>query len=239
MFLEMIKTVNFTSVKVRQLQDCLNKAVKIFQEPTERRKRTPNLGGFCRLRLSGSPNDLTFTMVASPTQGQKTRLISPNKLADKVGTHTLLNSFKWAFTDLLPGKEPKLYYTVTSFDAIKVRVSQFSVGGRGLTYFLLTYCLPFLILCNSKLNPNPMDTKKNTLEYWKSQLDEIWLEQMKMIHKGKNMDEIIGYAFADLISQPERLERANASDFKRLVNGWLSNRKPEQKKGVRIDLKNI
>lgn len=55
MFLEMIKTVNFTSVKVRQLQDCLNKAVKIFQEPTERRKRTPNLGGFCRLRPSHIP----------------------------------------------------------------------------------------------------------------------------------------------------------------------------------------
>lgn len=84
-----------------------------------------------------------------------------------------------------------------------------------------------------------MDAKKNTLDYWKSQLDEIWLDQMRMIHKGKNMDEIIGYAFADLISQDERLERATASDFKRLVNSWLSNRKPEQKKGNRIDLRNV
>ena len=47
-----------------------------------------------------------------------------------------------------PVREPKLYYTDTSFDAIG-RVSQFSLGGRGLTYFFLTYYLPFPILSNS------------------------------------------------------------------------------------------
>lgn len=67
-----------------------------------------------------------------------------------------------------------------------------------------------------------------TLDYWKSQLDEIWLEQMAMVHKGKNIDEIIGYAFADLISQPERLEKADASDFKRLCNSWLSKTRPDK-----------
>jgi hypothetical protein len=67
-----------------------------------------------------------------------------------------------------------------------------------------------------------------SLDYWKSQLDEIWLEQMIIIHKGKNIDEIIGYAFADLMSQPERLETATASDFKRLVNSWLSNKRPDK-----------
>ena len=62
---------------------------------------------------------------------------------------SLLNHLRRAFYDLLPANEPKLNYTDTSFDAIKVRVSQFSLGGRGLTYFFLTYFLPFLILCNS------------------------------------------------------------------------------------------
>lgn len=65
-----------------------------------------------------------------------------------------------------------------------------------------------------------------SLDYWKSQLDDRWLEAMAMVHKGKNIDEIIGYAFADLMSQPERLEKADASDFKRLVNSWLSNKRP-------------
>lgn len=78
-----------------------------------------------------------------------------------------------------------------------------------------------------------------TVEYWKKQLDEIWLSNIRYVHKGKDIDKIIEYAFLDLISQDERLERATASDFKRLVNSWLSNRKPEQKKGNRIDLKNI
>lgn len=84
-----------------------------------------------------------------------------------------------------------------------------------------------------------MDTKKNTLEYWRSQLDEIWLEQMQMIHKGKDMEEIIGYAYADLISQPERMERANASDFKRLVNSWLSNKRPMKPKTKLLDLTDL
>lgn len=51
-----------------------------------------------------------------------------------------------------------------------------------------------------------------------------------MIHRGKDIDKIIELAYGDLISQDERLERATASDFKRLVNSWLSNRKPEPTK---------
>jgi len=85
-----------------------------------------------------------------------------------------------------------------------------------------------------------MTVNKMNIEYWKSQLGEIWLEQMQMIHKGKNIEEIIGYAYADLISQPERLERADASDFKRIVNSWLSNKRPMVKKpSNRLDLTNI
>ena len=78
-----------------------------------------------------------------------------------------------------------------------------------------------------------------TLNYWKSQLDEIWLEQMKMIHRGKDLDKIIEHAYGDLISQDERLERATASDFKRLVNSWLSNRNADKTimRTKRVDLR--
>jgi len=69
-----------------------------------------------------------------------------------------------------------------------------------------------------------------SLDYWKSQLlaDEYWMQCMQMIHKGKNIDEVIGFAFADLISQPERFARADINDFKKLVNTWLSNRRPDK-----------
>ncbi len=68
---------------------------------------------------------------------------------------------------------------------------------------------------------------KHTLEYWKSQLDEIWLDSIKLVHRNKDIDKVIEYAYIDLLSQPDRINTASASDFKRLVNSWLSNRKPE------------
>jgi hypothetical protein len=71
-----------------------------------------------------------------------------------------------------------------------------------------------------------------TLDYWKSQLDEIWLDAIKSIHRNKDIDQVIEYAYLDLLSQPERLNTATASDFKRLVNSWLSNRKAEQ---IKVD----
>lgn len=85
--------------------------------------------------------------------------------------------------------------------------------------------------------------ERQKLDYWKSQLEPYWLETMAYVHKGKNIEEVIGYAFADLLSQPERLKRADASDFKRLVNSWLINtRYPsgEKKKApTRISLDGI
>lgn len=81
-----------------------------------------------------------------------------------------------------------------------------------------------------------MTPERFTINYWKLQLDEIWLEQMKLVHRNKDIDRIIEMAYGDLISQ-ERVETATASDFKRLVNSWLSNRKAEKTNVKRRDLK--
>ena len=62
-------------------------------------------------------------------------------------------------------------------------------------------------------------------DYWKSQLDERWLEVMTIVHRGKDIDRGILEAFGDLVSQPERLERSTSNDFKKLVNSWLANQK--------------
>lgn len=75
-----------------------------------------------------------------------------------------------------------------------------------------------------------INSLKMTLDYWKSQLDSIWLEQMKMIHKGKDIDQAILESYGYLISDDTRLQNSDISDFKRLVNGWLSNKRPDQKK---------
>lgn len=66
---------------------------------------------------------------------------------------------------------------------------------------------------------------KMSFDYWKSQLDEIWLERISMVHRGKDIERGILEAFGDLISQPERLEQSNANDFKKLVNSWLANQR--------------
>lgn len=66
---------------------------------------------------------------------------------------------------------------------------------------------------------------RQTLDYWASQLDDIWREQMQMIHPGKNLDEAIRESFGHLIADPTRLENADIPDFKRLVNGWLSTKR--------------
>lgn len=79
--------------------------------------------------------------------------------------------------------------------------------------------------------------ERMTLDYWKNQLDPIWLEAIKMVHRNKDIDKVIEFAFIDLISQ-ERVETATASDFKRLVNSWLSNRKAEEKK-VKRDISKL
>lgn len=81
---------------------------------------------------------------ASSTQGQKNRFISLTRLANKaamLNSIILLNLFQGLTCN--PDREPKLTYTVTSFDAIG-KVSQSSLGGRGLTYFFLPTSYRFL-----------------------------------------------------------------------------------------------
>jgi hypothetical protein len=93
------------------------------------------------------------SIAASPIQGRKSHAITlihdRGTLANSFAMLTsinLLNLFQGLTCK--PVREPKLYYTDTSFDAIG-QVSQFSLGGRGLTYFFLTRCLPFPFFCNS------------------------------------------------------------------------------------------
>lgn len=71
------------------------------------------------------------------------------------------------------------------------------------------------------------------------QSDQIWWETMQMVHRGKNIPEVLGYAYLDMLSQPERFKAATMNDFKRLVNGWLSNKKPVKPAFVKRDISNL
>lgn len=68
--------------------------------------------------------------------------------------------------------------------------------------------------------------------------DELWMETMNYVHKGKDIEQGIKEALAHLIADPDRLKSANLADCKRLVNGWLSNRKAE-KVLVKRDISNL
>ena len=80
-----------------------------------------------------------------------------------------------------------------------------------------------------------------TLEQFTKEVksDSIWWETMTMVHRGKNIDEVLGYAYLDMLSQPERFKNATMNDFKRLVNGWLSNRKPVKPSVIKRDISNL
>lgn len=79
-----------------------------------------------------------------------------------------------------------------------------------------------------------------TLDYWKSQLSEQWIETMKLVHRDKDIEQGILNAFGDLMSNEKRLQNADASDFKRLVNSWLANqRRNKQEMKTRINLDRI
>jgi len=65
---------------------------------------------------------------------------------------------------------------------------------------------------------------KTTFNYWQSTLDEIWMDTMKMVHPGKDHLQAAKEAFAHLMAT-EQLDTAEPGDFKRLMNGWLSNKR--------------
>lgn len=80
-----------------------------------------------------------------------------------------------------------------------------------------------------------------TLEQFTKELktDQMWWETMQMVHRGKDIDGILGYAYLDMLSQPERFKNATLSDFKRLVNGWLANKRPVKPAIVQRNIDNL
>ena len=68
------------------------------------------------------------------------------------------------------------------------------------------------------------EQKENrTLDWFKNQIDSIFMESMKMNHKGKDIEQAIKDSYAHMAADPHRLARAEPSDCKKLLNTWLTN----------------
>lgn len=79
------------------------------------------------------------------------------------------------------------------------------------------------------------DKESRNQIWFESQIDEIYLERMKMNHKGKDIRRAIIDSFAYLSADDERLKNADASDCKKLLNTWLTNQKITRKdSGLKI-----
>ena len=92
----------------------------------------------------------------------------------------------------------------------------------------------------SKSNANRIEEKKKeknrieerTLAWFEKQIDEIFLETLKMNNKDKDIPQAIKDSFAHLAADSHRLAIIDQAGCKKLVNTWLSNQrvngKPKQ-----------
>ncbi len=79
------------------------------------------------------------------------------------------------------------------------------------------------------------DKESRNQIWFESQIDEIYLERMKMNHRGKDIRRAIIDSFAYLSADEERLKNTDASDCKKLLNTWLTNQKTTRKdNGLKI-----
>lgn len=75
----------------------------------------------------------------------------------------------------------------------------------------------------------------NTYQHYREMIDEIYFEALQSTHRGKDIEQAIKESFLHLIADPVRLERTEPADFKRLVNGWLTNKRfPKTAQGKKL-----
>lgn len=71
--------------------------------------------------------------------------------------------------------------------------------------------------------------------WFEKQIDPIYLERMKMNHRGKDVTRAMIDSFSYLLADPVRLNNADSAECKRLLNTWLGNQKTNRKdNGLKI-----
>lgn len=67
--------------------------------------------------------------------------------------------------------------------------------------------------------------ESKTLEWFVNQIDEIYLENLKYTHKGKDIQQAVKEAYAHIASDSLRLKNLDGAGAKKLLNTWLANTK--------------
>lgn len=62
-------------------------------------------------------------------------------------------------------------------------------------------------------------------QWYLNQFDEIYVENLKMTHKGKDFMQAAKESYAHMAADSVRLKNADSSDCKKLLNTWLTNQK--------------
>jgi len=77
------------------------------------------------------------------------------------------------------------------------------------------------VTVNVNENGNVIEIK--TLAWFESQIDDMFLENLKMTHKGKDVNQAIKESYNHVASDSLRLHNLDGAGAKRLVNTWLTN----------------
>lgn len=86
-------------------------------------------------------------------------------------------------------------------------------------------------------NKNREEKRVETLPDFENCFDEIWKEQMQMVHKGKDLGRAIRESYAHLTSDPQRFATSEVSDYKKVVNSWLSKMSIQKLEATKKDWK--
>jgi hypothetical protein len=89
-----------------------------------------------------------------------------------------------------------------------------------------------ILKTNSILNTNYIQktNEERDLAWFKNQLDDIFLDRMKLLHSGKNIELAIKESFGHLLAN--EIEKADKRRCQTLLNSWLSNQKPSKGQGI-------
>jgi hypothetical protein len=80
--------------------------------------------------------------------------------------------------------------------------------------------------------------ESRTLAWFEKQIDEIYLETLKLNNKDKDISQAMKESYAHLAAEPHRLAIIDQAGCKRLLNTWLSNTKVNgHKEKVKHELK--
>lgn len=157
-----------------------------------------------------------------------------------ISLELLFNKNGWVNSESLDERLAPVF--IKRGKAKELSKKQLRTSGKYVTEIPNDTVVPVTEMPQSKVNKSKVNEIKEKDRAWfESQFDEMFLDQMKMHHKGKDLGRAISESWGHLVSDSLRLHNAQKSDCKKLLNTWLSNMKSEtrQERKPTFDIKNL